>query len=176
VTRCLHDEDFEVLTERTSDCPVLVARGALTAAGGELLYCAISTACQQDGEAISTACQQDGERLVADLTAVTIVEPAGWAWLLPAMQDCQAAGRHLQILPPKVGLTGSAVDRSTDTTARMRCYPDGPILVRGDFELLDRAGKDIPRTRSVIALCRCGNSAIKPFCDGSHKSTRFTDE
>jgi ABC-type transporter Mla MlaB component len=160
VTRCVRDEDFEVLAERRSDCRVLVARGALTAIAGEQLC-----------RAIGSACEQDGEHLVADLTAVTTVEPAGWAWLLPALQECQAAGRQLRILPPRVG--SSAADRGTP--ARLRCYPDGPILVRGDFELIDRAGMDIPRTRSVVALCRCGNSAIKPFCDSSHKSTRFSD-
>jgi ABC-type transporter Mla MlaB component len=165
MTRCLPDEDFAVFAERRSpDGRVLVARGPLTAAGGELLY-----------RTISTACEQAGEQLVVDLTAVTAVEPAGWAWLLPALQECQAAGCQLRILPPSVGITGAAPDRSTDTPARLRCYPDGPILVRGDFELVDRTGSDIPRTRSVVALCRCGNSAIKPFCDGSHKSTRFTD-
>jgi ABC-type transporter Mla MlaB component len=176
MTRCLPDEDFAVLAERRSaDCRVLVARGPLTAAGGELLYRTISTACEQPDAAISTAREQADGQLVVDLTAVTAVEPAGWAWLLPALQECQAADRQLRILPPRVGITGAAPDRPTDTPARLRCYPDGPILVRGDFELVDRTGSDIPRTRSVVALCRCGNSAIKPFCDGSHKSTRFTD-
>jgi ABC-type transporter Mla MlaB component len=166
MTRCLPDEDFAVFADRrSSDCRVLVARGPLTAAGGELLYCAISTACKQE---------PDGH-LVTDLTAVTAVDPAGWAWLLPALQECQAAGCQLRILPPRVGITGPTADRSTDPPARLRCYPDGPILVRGDFEMVDRAGNDLPRTRSVVALCRCGNSAIKPFCDGSHKITRFTD-
>jgi Iron-binding zinc finger CDGSH type len=171
VTSCAQ-QDFTVLTERTADCQVLIARGPLTAAGGELLYCTIRTACQQEGVATSTACQQDGAELVADLTEVTAVEPAGWAWLLPALQVCQAAGRPLRILPPRVG---PSTARATGVPVRLRCYPDGPILVRGDFELLDRAGNEIPRTRAVIALCRCGNSAIKPFCDGSHKRTRFTD-
>lgn len=51
--------------------------------------------------------------------------------------------------------------------------PDGPLLVRGDFELQDENG-EIPRTRATIALCRCGVSAIKPFCDGTHKLVGFT--
>ncbi|POX66630.1 CDGSH iron-sulfur domain-containing protein [Microbacterium sp. SGAir0570] len=52
--------------------------------------------------------------------------------------------------------------------------PDGPLLVRGDVELLDDAGNPIPRTRRTVALCRCGVSAIKPFCDGTHKLAGFT--
>lgn len=50
---------------------------------------------------------------------------------------------------------------------------DGPLLVRGDFELLGADGEELPRTRRTVALCRCGASALKPYCDGSHKLTGF---
>lgn len=53
--------------------------------------------------------------------------------------------------------------------------PDGPLLVRGDVELHSENGV-IPRARRTIALCRCGVSAIKPFCDGTHKLVGFTTE
>lgn len=52
-------------------------------------------------------------------------------------------------------------------------YPDGPLIIRGNFELLTPTGQPLPRQRRTIALCRCGNSALKPFCDGSHKITGF---
>lgn len=55
-----------------------------------------------------------------------------------------------------------------DSAAQVRLYPDGPILVRGDFELLDEHGDPIPAERRTIALCRCGRTAIPPFCDGTH--------
>jgi CDGSH-type Zn-finger protein len=52
--------------------------------------------------------------------------------------------------------------------------PTGPYLVRGavtlhdgDGNLLDLGGKD------VIALCRCGASTTKPFCDGTHSKIGF---
>jgi CDGSH-type Zn-finger protein len=51
--------------------------------------------------------------------------------------------------------------------------PDGPLLVRGDVELLDAAGDPIPRHRRTVALCRCGASNLKPFCDGTHKLSGF---
>jgi CDGSH-type Zn-finger protein len=51
---------------------------------------------------------------------------------------------------------------------------DGPYLVRGDFQLLDQDGKEIPLRRNVIALCRCGRSRTRPFCDGTHKLTGFS--
>jgi CDGSH-type Zn-finger protein len=52
--------------------------------------------------------------------------------------------------------------------AVIRAYPDGPLLVRGNFELLDEAGDPIDPDRATIALCRCGRSSLKPLCDGSH--------
>ena len=52
-------------------------------------------------------------------------------------------------------------------------YEDGPLIVRGDFLLTDQDGRPIPAGRRTVALCRCGRSAIKPFCDGSHARTGF---
>jgi CDGSH-type Zn-finger protein len=53
-------------------------------------------------------------------------------------------------------------------------YRDGPLIVRGDFRLVDQDGVEIDPGRSTIALCRCGKSGIKPFCDGTHKRTGFS--
>ncbi len=52
-------------------------------------------------------------------------------------------------------------------------YRDGPLIVRGDFRLVDQDGEEIDPGRRTIALCRCGKSALKPFCDGSHKRAGF---
>jgi CDGSH-type Zn-finger protein len=51
-------------------------------------------------------------------------------------------------------------------------YPDGPLLVRGDFELRDADGTVIDCRQRAVALCRCGRSALAPFCDGTHKAGR----
>ncbi len=52
-------------------------------------------------------------------------------------------------------------------------YRDGPLLVRGDFRLVDTDGREIDPGRDTVALCRCGKSSIKPFCDGTHKAAGF---
>ncbi len=52
-------------------------------------------------------------------------------------------------------------------------YRDGPLLVRGPFRLQDQEGNEIEVGRKTVALCRCGKSRIRPFCDGTHKLTRF---
>ncbi|WP_263118574.1 CDGSH iron-sulfur domain-containing protein [Cellulomonas sp. RIT-PI-Y] len=65
----------------------------------------------------------------------------------------------------------------TDAPVVLVACPDGPILVRGEVEIRDADGAVVPRRRSTVALCRCGASAIKPFCDGSHKAIGFrTDD
>lgn len=48
---------------------------------------------------------------------------------------------------------------------------NGPLLVEGDFKLVDGNGNDIPVTKK--ALCRCGASITKPFCDGTHSKIGF---
>ncbi len=53
-------------------------------------------------------------------------------------------------------------------------YRDGPLIVRGAFRLVDQDGAEIDPGRRTIALCRCGKSGIKPFCDGSHKRAGFS--
>lgn len=55
-------------------------------------------------------------------------------------------------------------------------YPDGPLLVRGDAQLRTPDGEVIPTTRRTVALCRCGLSTIRPFCDGTHKASGFRTE
>jgi hypothetical protein len=58
---------------------------------------------------------------------------------------------------------------TSDRTASITAYPDGPLIVRGEFRLVDVDGQEIDPGRRTVALCRCGRSALKPFCDGSHK-------
>ena len=52
-------------------------------------------------------------------------------------------------------------------------YRDGPLLVRGPVRLVDQDGNEIETGRDPVALCRCGKSRMRPFCDGSHKLVRF---
>ena len=60
-----------------------------------------------------------------------------------------------------------------DRAATIVPYEDGPLLVRGDFAIVSQDGEPIDAGRATVALCRCGRSAIKPFCDGSHRPAGF---
>ena len=55
-------------------------------------------------------------------------------------------------------------------TTKITVNNNGSIKVDGDFELLDKDGNSYNLGgRDIIALCRCGLSQNKPFCDGAHK-------
>ena len=48
---------------------------------------------------------------------------------------------------------------------------NGPYIVEGEFRLTDMQGNEIPVKKA--ALCRCGGSTTKPFCDGTHSKIGF---
>jgi len=50
---------------------------------------------------------------------------------------------------------------------------DGPYRVSGPLRLIDAEGNEWTVADEVIALCRCGHSQTKPFCDGSHREAGF---
>jgi len=52
-------------------------------------------------------------------------------------------------------------------------YRDGPLLVRGALRIIDDQGRELATRRDPIALCRCGKSRRRPFCDGTHKLIGF---
>ena len=55
----------------------------------------------------------------------------------------------------------------------IRALKNGPYLVKGAVEIIDPAGNKVPTEKDNIALCRCGASATKPFCDGTHSRIGF---
>ncbi|HUO24971.1 MAG TPA: CDGSH iron-sulfur domain-containing protein [Candidatus Aquilonibacter sp.] len=54
----------------------------------------------------------------------------------------------------------------------IQVLPKGPYLITGKFTVLDASGKAIS-TGEKAALCRCGASTNKPFCDGTHSKIGF---
>ncbi len=57
----------------------------------------------------------------------------------------------------------------------IRCRPNGPLVIEVPVTILDHEGNPFPTNpaKPVVALCRCGASANKPFCDGAHKTNGF---
>ncbi len=61
------------------------------------------------------------------------------------------------------------------SAVNIRCRENGPFVVEGELKLTDHEGNAFPldSTKPAIALCRCGASSNKPFCDGSHRNIEF---
>ena len=65
-------------------------------------------------------------------------------------------------------------EASGDGRAHDHPVPRRPAARARPFRLLDQDGNEIdPGREGTVALCRCGKSRLRPFCDGSHKVVRF---
>lgn len=56
-------------------------------------------------------------------------------------------------------------------TTVIKVRENGPLVVEGEFQLVDANGNEVPIVKK--ALCRCGGSTMKPFCDGTHSKIGF---
>lgn len=54
---------------------------------------------------------------------------------------------------------------------KINVRPDGPLIVEGEFILVDENGNEVVPKKK--ALCRCGGSTTKPYCDGTHSKIGF---
>ena len=71
----------------------------------------------------------------------------------------------------KLGESRLAGDEAEPSRLTLRLAPDGPILVSGSLEVCDVTGQEHRGEKG--ALCRCGASQVKPYCDGSHRAAGF---
>ena len=57
----------------------------------------------------------------------------------------------------------------------IRCRINGPLVVEGPVRIIDHEGHEfaISGDKPAVALCRCGQSSKKPFCDGTHRNCGF---
>jgi CDGSH-type Zn-finger protein len=63
----------------------------------------------------------------------------------------------------------------SDEKLTIRCRENGPLVLPAKFIIVDHLGNPfpIPEGKENVALCRCGHSQGKPFCDGSHRTCGF---
>jgi CDGSH-type Zn-finger protein len=75
-----------------------------------------------------------------------------------------------------VRMSGGAVEEcEMPEPTLIRCRDNGPLIVNGSVKIVDAQGNEFipPPGKEAIALCRCGLSKTKPFCDGSHRTCGF---
>jgi CDGSH iron-sulfur domain-containing protein 3 len=65
------------------------------------------------------------------------------------------------------------MDEVTIDEVTIKVRESGPYLIRGPVTLTDAEGNVYTINTPNIALCRCGGSQTKPFCDGSHRTNGF---
>ena len=73
-----------------------------------------------------------------------------------------------------VGETGEPIAETGGPLA-IKAVKDGPLLLKGNVTMSGASGRSSWQGKQV-ALCRCGASTNKPFCDGSHKKVGFSSD
>ncbi len=62
------------------------------------------------------------------------------------------------------------------TTLKIHAHENGPLVVEGNASYRDAKGREQTTSGTAVALCRCGLSSNRPFCDGRHKEVSFLSE
>jgi uncharacterized Fe-S cluster protein YjdI len=102
-----------------------------------------------------------------------VFDPVARPWVRPEQASADALEAAVAQCPSgalrsrRVG----AVETSNEPLA-LRASANGPLLVRGGVRVLDAEGNVLYEGEKA-ALCRCGGSQNKPFCDGTHKTIGF---
>jgi CDGSH-type Zn-finger protein len=73
---------------------------------------------------------------------------------------------------PEMSLRRIICARYCPTMVKIEAIKNGPYIVTGEVELIDADGNKFPAEKRM-ALCRCGASTEKPFCDGTHSKIGF---
>ncbi len=115
------------------------------------------------------------EECVKGLPAV--FDPTRRPWIDPSQATGEAVAEAIRQCPTGA-LQYRAKPRGTEEERpapenRAKIVPDGPLYLVGELRLALTEGDTIIETR--LALCRCGESSNKPFCDGSHRKAEFRD-
>jgi CDGSH-type Zn-finger protein/uncharacterized Fe-S cluster protein YjdI len=90
---------------------------------------------------------------------------------------CDNAHREAGFEAPSVVADNVAETADFQPTGKLKVVTatNGPLILQGNFEIRDVSGRQVFRGEKA-ALCRCGGSANKPFCDGSHMGNGFSAE
>ena len=103
-----------------------------------------------------------------------VFDPQARPWIRPdqaepedvraAVGRCPSGALQFRPMQPPAPPSPAA---SGPTAVKVQVNPNGPYLVMGPVTVCDPTGA-VLKQADRIALCRCGNSGAKPFCDGSH--------
>ncbi len=102
--------------------------------------------------------------------APNVFDPKRKPWVDPSNDDADVVARVVMRCPTgalKFTRKDDGVEEHPDSANSVSIQPDGPLFVRGSIEFAGPDGERV-RRETRVALCRCGLSKNKPFCDNSH--------
>jgi uncharacterized Fe-S cluster protein YjdI len=106
-----------------------------------------------------------------------VFNPAERPWIKPEAASTERLIEQVKKCPS--GALSFYLNVEADQAAEVQVEslveiaPNGPLLVYGNIVVKDHEGNETHRTGKVTAFCRCGQSANKPYCDGSHIKAGF---
>jgi uncharacterized Fe-S cluster protein YjdI len=106
-----------------------------------------------------------------------VFSPAQRPWVNVLNADTEKIKVAIDLCPSGAlsYLIKNNITMENESIMSIKIVPNGPILVGGNVEITDQKGnKEIKET--MFALCRCGGSHKKPYCDGSHNIIGFQDD
>ena len=118
----------------------------------------------------STRCWKGEEGLL------DVFNPREKPWIKPQGADTERIINQIKKCPS--GALSFTMNDATEKQEEMSAEtiietaPNGPLMVYGNITVKDKEGKAVQRHK-VTAFCRCGASANKPFCDGTHAKIGF---
>ena len=130
--------------------------------GKDIKVTYISSLCMHAGE-----CGGSGLRDVFSKETWITPDGAGVEQLVDVIERCPSSALKYERLD---GAPQEAPELNSISP-----HPDSALYIRGDIKLSDDQGNIIAEEMR-LALCRCGQSEDKPFCDGSHAKAEFKDE
>ena len=105
-----------------------------------------------------------------------VFDPRKRPWVTPEHSDSETIMKQIDACPSRA-LTyfkESENQENVEVTNEIIVEPtkNGPLMVYGNISIKD-SGVNLTKNHKVTALCRCGASENKPFCDGSHVKINF---
>lgn len=120
----------------------------------------------------STKCWKGEEGLI------DVFNPRERPWIKPEGASSETIMAHIERCPS--GALSYYYNEATEATADIQesqvveVLKNGPLLVYGNLTVKDKDGNETSKS-NVTAFCRCGQSANKPYCDGTHVKCGFED-
>lgn len=102
-----------------------------------------------------------------------VFDPRARPWIEPDAAPAEEVARVIERCPTGALSYEGRDSSNCPTPAELTVVADGPVYVYGDVSIRTEDDKTIEEAR--LALCRCGASTNKPYCDNSHADIRFVD-